>query len=123
MTTQPVSIYGTDAFRDTPDRMLELAVYAHARLLTDPRLETGPPPTLSVVTFRLRNANKQRNQSFLAALNATGQVFLSSIEAEGYWLRICLLNQRIRTEHVNELIDVITATIEAGSWRNTPRSG
>ena len=104
----PLHLHGTDFFRDALDRMLDLALYAHTRLSSDPRLETGPLPTLSIVTFRLRDVDEHGNREFLRAVNATGRASMSSIELDGYWLRLCLLNQRIRTEHVDELIDTVT---------------
>ena len=76
-------------------------------------METGPVPTLSVVTFRLRGVGDQVKRALLEAINATGQVCLSSIELDGYWLRICILNQRSRIEDVDEIINVITRTVTA----------
>ncbi|MFF2618634.1 pyridoxal phosphate-dependent decarboxylase family protein [Kitasatospora sp. NPDC058046] len=108
----PLHLHGLAAFRTVLDRMLDLALYAHQALARDSLTETLPyAPDLTVVPFRLRDADDTANRALLEHINATGDLFLSGAELDGrYVLRLCLLDQRLRPEHLDQALAVIRSS-------------
>jgi aromatic-L-amino-acid/L-tryptophan decarboxylase len=107
----PFHLHGIAAFRDTLNTMLDLAQHAHHRLTAIPHLRTGPPPQLSIITFRLRDGTDQDNRDLLRRINRTGQAYLSgSVIDNRYTLRLVLLNHRLHRDHLDQTLNTIAAT-------------
>ncbi len=105
-----LQLHGVAAFRDTLDRMLDLAGEAADRLAAVDGIELVGRPTLSIVVFRARDdATTTRVQ---AALNASGQVYVSSTTIDDrVALRFALLSQRTHRAHVHAAVEVVEATL------------
>ncbi|GAB2592611.1 aspartate aminotransferase family protein [Streptomyces capparidis] len=104
----PLHLHGTDAFRDALDDMLDLAEYAHRRLSADPLLETGPPPDLTTVAFRLRHGEDDANVELLHRVNATGGAYLSSAVLDRRrTLRMTMLNPRLYREDLDTALAAV----------------
>lgn len=69
--------YGTRALLVRDGEKLLLAQYFHQRMSESQHFEVGPPPDLSVVTFRLRG-DDAANKKLLDAIHTDGRIFLSS---------------------------------------------
>lgn len=104
----PLHLHGVAAFRAALDEKLDLAYQAYETLAVDPALEVLGEPDLTVVAFRLRDGDDAANHAFLARINATERVFLSSTSVRGrVALRLCVLSHRSHAEHVDEAVQVI----------------
>jgi aromatic-L-amino-acid/L-tryptophan decarboxylase len=105
----PLTMHGTDAFAAALDHALDLADHAHDRLAADPRLEVGPRPDLSIVTFRVVGDDAVQD-AVLRAVNADGRVHLSSTRLDGrVVIRLAVLSHRTTRSHVDRAITVIRA--------------
>ena len=107
----PLKLFGLGAFRAALEEKLLLARYFHRRLDELPDWETGPPPDLSVVTYRYRpkggDAN-EFNRRLLAAVQEDGRVFISSTLLENrFTLRLAVLHFRTHLAEVDTALDVL----------------
>jgi aromatic-L-amino-acid decarboxylase len=111
----PLVVHGVGAFRDALDEKLDLARHLHSALAELPGVETLWVPQLTVVSFRLANADDEANRSFLARINASGRVLVSSTTIDGrYLLRACIVSHRTHGDRIGETIEIIrAAAIEA----------
>lgn len=105
-----LQLHGVAAFRDTLDRMLDLAGEAADRLGSIDGIELLGRPTLSIVVFRARDdATTVRVQE---TLNASGEAYVSSTTIDDrVALRLALLSQRTDRTHVNAALDVVESTL------------
>ncbi|HKA69405.1 MAG TPA: pyridoxal-dependent decarboxylase [Actinomycetes bacterium] len=109
----PLYLHGVDAFVRALDEKLDLAATVYQQLRTLPRLEVPWPPDLSLVAFRPRDGGDEQAERLLAAIHASGRVWLSTAEIRGRThLRICILSHRSRSDRMAELVDVIRAAVE-----------
>lgn len=105
----PLHLHGVAAFREQIDEKLDLAAAAFDRLAGDERFEVPWTPDLSVVAFRLRNSDDAAQLRFLARINRTQRVLLSSTRIGGrIFLRIAILSVRTHAERVNEALEIIS---------------
>jgi len=108
----PLHLHGVAAFRDALDEKLDLAAAAYRALSSDPRIETDGPPDLTVVTFRLRDGDEDDQAQWLARINASRRVHLSSTRIGGrYTLRLCVLSHRTHDDRVQEAMDLVRASV------------
>ncbi|MDH3499372.1 MAG: aspartate aminotransferase family protein, partial [Acidimicrobiia bacterium] len=74
--------------------------------------DMGPPPDLSVVTFRCRQdavSNAGATEDLLRAIHADGRIYLTSTQLGGrFTLRLAILNASTHREHIDRAIDVLT---------------
>ena len=107
----PLHLYGVDAFRVALDEKLDLAGSAYRALAEEPALEVPWEPELSVVAFRMAGADSdRRSRALLAAVNASGRVFLSSTDIDGrFTLRLCVVVHRTHADRVAEAVDIVVA--------------
>jgi aromatic-L-amino-acid decarboxylase len=118
----PLVLLGTRPFQAALDEKLLLARYAHGAIQ---RLgfDVGPPPELSVVTFRwappgvsLERAN-QLNQALVDAVRHDGRVFLSSTMLDDRCtLRLAILSFRTHLRTIDLALRVLrdqVATLKA----------
>ncbi len=107
----PLHLYGLEAFRVALDEVLDLAQRLADGLRADPRIELAVEPELSVVAFRLREGDDAANQTWLARINDSRRVYLSSTRIEGrFTLRACVLSHRTDRARIEEAIEIIRAT-------------
>jgi glutamate/tyrosine decarboxylase-like PLP-dependent enzyme len=109
----PLKLLGTRPFVAALEEKLLLARHAHERLSELSGFEVGPPPELSIVTFRAvpeRGNVDEFNRRLLAALLADGRLFLSSTTLDGkVMLRLAILAYRTHLDTVDLAIDLIAA--------------
>jgi aromatic-L-amino-acid/L-tryptophan decarboxylase len=109
----PLVLLGTRPFQAALDEKLLLARYFHdavGRL----GFEVGPPPELSVVTFRwapaawsLERANRA-NQDLVEAVRRDGRVFLSSTMLDGrFTIRLAVVSFRTHRRTIDLAIRVL----------------
>ena len=104
----PLHLHGVAAFRDALDEKLDLARLLSEGLAAGERIDVPWVPPLSVVAFRLRDGDDQDNWEFLARINASKRLFLSSTMIEGrVTLRACILCHRTHRDRVEEAIEII----------------
>ncbi len=115
----PLVLLGTKPFRAALDEKLLLARYFYGRIQ---RLgfEVGPPPDLSIVTFRwvppgagLAGTNRI-NQQIVDGIRRDGRVFLSSTMLEGrFTLRLAALAFRTHRRTIDLAIRVLREQVAA----------
>jgi aromatic-L-amino-acid/L-tryptophan decarboxylase len=108
----PLKLYGLAAFRAALDEKLLLARYFHTRLSEMPGWVVGPPPDLSVVTYRYlpeKGDADDFNRRLLQAVAADGRAVISSTEIDGaYTLRLAVLHYRSHLDDVDDVLEVLT---------------
>ncbi len=107
----PLKLFGLAPFRAALEEKLLLARYFHARLSEIPGWVLGPPPDLSVVTYRYLPKHGDPddfNRRLLEAVAADGRAIISSTEVDGaYTLRLAVLHYRSHLEDVDNLLEVL----------------
>jgi aromatic-L-amino-acid decarboxylase len=112
-----LKLYGWEPFTQALNECRRLALRLDAALREDGRFELPWRPALSTVTFRLRDADNERNDRLLYAINATGKVFLSSTslhrpgEAATTWLRACILSHRTTDATIDDALEAIVQSV------------
>jgi aromatic-L-amino-acid/L-tryptophan decarboxylase len=105
----PLQLHGTDAFATALDGALDLANHAYDALATEPLIELGPRPDLSVITFRV-DGDDEVQDAVLAAVNADGRVHLSSTRLDGrVVMRLAVLSHRTTRATVDRAVELIRA--------------
>jgi aromatic-L-amino-acid decarboxylase len=113
----PLQLHGTAAFSAELDRMLDLAADAHRRLAALPGVVTGPPPELSIVTFRAADGDAATD-AVVAALHATGRFQVSTTTLHGQaFIRFAFLSPRTTRERVEEALDIVAEATEGSPGR------
>ncbi len=104
----PLKLHGVSAFREALDEKLDLTAHLYAALAEDPAIELPWEPQLTVVPFRLAGGDDAANRRFLARINASPRVYLSSTSILGrYTIRACIVSHRTHRDRIDEAIDVI----------------
>jgi aromatic-L-amino-acid decarboxylase len=104
----PLRLHGVAAFREALDEKLDLARYLADAFADDPRIELCWQPQLTVITFRLAGADDETQKTFLARINASKRVFLSSTMIHGrYTLRVCIVSHRTHKDRIDECIEIV----------------
>jgi glutamate/tyrosine decarboxylase-like PLP-dependent enzyme len=107
----PLKLFGLGPFRAALEEKLALARWFHARLAELPEWEVGPPPDLSVVTYRYRPARgdaDEFNRRLLEAVQKDGRTFMSSTQLAGrFTLRLAVLHFRTHLAEVERALDVL----------------
>jgi aromatic-L-amino-acid decarboxylase len=105
----PLHLHGVGAFRALLDEKLDLAERAHAALAADDRIEVMAAPDLTVIPFRLAGHGDDAQREFLARVNASRRVILSSTRLGGdTWLRLAILSLRTHADRVDEALALIS---------------
>ncbi len=104
----PLALHGVSAFRKALDEKLDLAAYLADAFRDDDRIELCWEPQLTVVPFRLAGADDDMQREFLARINASKRVFLSSTMIGGrYVLRVCIVSHRTHKDRIDECIEIV----------------
>jgi glutamate/tyrosine decarboxylase-like PLP-dependent enzyme len=106
-----LKLIGLQAFRAALEEKLLLAGYFFDQMQQVDRVEVGPPPDLSIVTFRwlpaAGNADDY-NQRILGAIQRDGRVFISSTRLNGQlWLRLAVLCAATHCEHIDLALEIL----------------
>lgn len=105
----PLHLHGVAAFRAALDEKLDLASVVYEGLVADGRFDVPYEPDLSIVPFRLREADDARNRALLEAINASGRALVSGTVIAGeYWLRVAVLAHRTHRDHIDEFLAIVT---------------
>lgn len=115
----PLKLLGAKPFRAALDEKLLLAQYFYARV-AELGFEVGPPPDLSLVTFRwapegmtLDEANAM-NRRIIEWLRDDGRIFLSSTMIDGrYTLRMVILSFRTHRRTVDVALRALGEAVNA----------
>jgi aromatic-L-amino-acid/L-tryptophan decarboxylase len=104
----PLVLHGVDAFRDALNEKLDLTERLLAAIREEPRLDVGWVPQLTVLAFRLRDADERAQRELLTLINASRRVFLSSTLIRGeYWIRACIVSHRTHADRVDECAAIV----------------
>lgn len=111
----PLKLLGLAPFRAALEEKLWLARYFRERLLEMPGFEVGPPPDLSVVTFRYippRGDVAEFNQRLVQAIHADGRVFLSSSVIDGeFTIRLAVLAFRTHLSTIDLTLKILSEKV------------
>jgi aromatic-L-amino-acid decarboxylase len=104
----PLALHGVSAFREALDEKLDLAAYLADAFRDDDRIDLCWEPQLTVIPFRLAGADDDTQREFLARINASKRVFLSSTMIGGrYVLRVCIVSHRTHKDRIDECIEIV----------------
>lgn len=104
----PLKLHGVAAFREALDEKLDLARYLYEALVEDQAIELRWEPQLTVVAFRLANADDDANRRFLQRIDASQRVYLSSTTIHGrHTIRACILSHRTHRDRIDECIEIV----------------
>jgi aromatic-L-amino-acid/L-tryptophan decarboxylase len=107
----PLKLAGVAPFRAALEEKLLLARYFYSRMRLEDGFEVGPPPDLSIVTFRYlprRGDPDDFNRKLVNAVQRDGRVFLSSTIVDGkFTLRAAILSLRTHLDTIELAIEVL----------------
>jgi aromatic-L-amino-acid decarboxylase len=107
----PLKLVGVAPFRAALEEKLLLARCFHEKMLREDRFEVGPPPDLSIVTFRYLPRGRDPdafNRRLIDAVQRDGRIFISSTMIDGrFTLRLAILSLRTHQTTVDLAIDIL----------------
>ena len=107
----PLKLAGVAPFRAALEEKLLLARHFHRRIRLEEGFEVGPPPDLSIVTFRYlprRGDPDAFNRRLIEAVQRDGRVFLSSTKIDGkFTLRVAILSLHTHLETIELVIEIL----------------
>ena len=107
----PLKLAGVAPFRAALEEKLLLARYFHEQMMQEDGFEVGPPPDLSIVTFRYLPGNGDPNafnRRLIDAVQREGRIFVSSTMIDGrFTLRLAVLSLRTHLQTVNLAIAIL----------------
>jgi len=111
----PLKLAGVKPFRAMLEEKIQLARYFYTNVQTIKGIEVGPPPELSVVTFRYvpgsGNAD-EFNKMLVNEIQKDGRVFLSSTVLDGrFTLRLAVLSFRTHLETIDRALEILKEKI------------
>lgn len=119
-----LKLTGIAPFRAALEEKLLLARHFYEGLHQLDGFVAGPPPDLSVVTFRYRPARgdaNEFNQKLIRAIQHDGRIFLSSTQIDGeVFLRLAVLGFRTHLETIELALDILkqkAKEIESDAYR------
>ncbi len=111
----PLKLLGVGPFRAGLEEKMWLARYFRERLLETPGFDVGPPPDLSVVTFRYvppKGDVAEFNQRLVQAIHADGRVFLSSSMIDDvFTIRLAVLAFRTHLDTIDLALEILKEKI------------
>lgn len=109
----PLHLHGVDVFRQQLDEKLDLAKQAYEVLAADNRFDMPWVPVLSVIVFRLAGRDDATQLSFLARINQSQRILLSSTRMNDVvYLRIAILSFRTHADRIDEALDIILSAAD-----------
>jgi glutamate/tyrosine decarboxylase-like PLP-dependent enzyme len=108
----PFKVHGSGAFAAALEEKLLLAQYFYAECGKIADIQLGPPPDLSIVTFRLCPAAmdaEMATRALLEAIHRDGRIYLTSTTVAGrYTIRIAILTYHTHIEDVDLALQAIS---------------
>ncbi|KAG2449038.1 hypothetical protein HYH02_005790 [Chlamydomonas schloesseri] len=106
-------MYGAEKLRSYLRHHIALAGAFAQQVAADPRFELAAPQRFGLVCFRLRGVPREVNAALLAALNASGRLFLIHTELGGaYTLRLAVGAATSQLEHVQAAWAAVSAAAD-----------
>ncbi len=107
----PLKLAGVAPFRAALEEKLLLSRYFYERMTGENGFEMGPPPDLSIVTYRYmpkRGDIDEFNRKLIHEVQRDGRVFLSSTTIDGrFTLRMAILGFRSHLDIVDLAIEIL----------------
>jgi aromatic-L-amino-acid decarboxylase len=114
----PIKLFGIQAFKDSLDEKIALAVWAADRIREIPDMEVLAEPRLSLTAFRLvpngldEPELETLNRDLLNRINARQNVYLTGTMLRGrFALRICVLSFRTHMDRMEQCLDDIRDSV------------
>jgi aromatic-L-amino-acid decarboxylase len=108
----PLKVFGLRPFRACVQEKLLLARYFYDEMRSREGFETGPPPDLSVVTYRYipkRGNADEFNRRLMEEVLEDGRVFINSTMLDGkFTLRMAALAFRTHLDTIDTLLELLT---------------
>jgi glutamate/tyrosine decarboxylase-like PLP-dependent enzyme len=112
----PFKIHGTAVFAAALEEKLVLAQYFHDQISAIAGIEAGPPPDLSIVSFRYvpeTGSADKFNKALVDAIRDDGRIFLNSTTIAGrYTIRLAILGYNTHLDAVDTALTVIREKID-----------
>jgi glutamate/tyrosine decarboxylase-like PLP-dependent enzyme len=103
-----LATYGTDAYRDAVEQVLELTADATKEIAARPELELVGEPELSVILFRRRGWEPEAYERWWKDLLEAQVGFVQPTSWRGEKLaRLCFVNPRTTIDHVRAILDAM----------------
>jgi aromatic-L-amino-acid decarboxylase len=107
----PLKLAGVAPFRAALEEKLLLARYFYEKMMREDGFEVGPPPDLSIVTFRFlpRNGDPDAfNRRLIDAVQRDGRVFISSTMIGGrFTLRLAVLSLLTHLQKIDLAVEIL----------------
>lgn len=117
----PLKVAGIAPFRAALSEKLWLAKFFYEQVKSMPGFEMGPPPDLSIVSFRYRPRRgdyNEFNKLLRDSIQADGRIYITGTEVEKvrtgdelsggkFLLRAAILNYRTHLDEIIETIDIL----------------
>jgi glutamate/tyrosine decarboxylase-like PLP-dependent enzyme len=107
----PLKLFGVAPFRACLEEKLLLARYFHQEIRKIDGFEAGPPPELSVVTYRYVPPDRDAdafNKRLVTEVQHDGRVFISSTVLDGnFTLRMAALCFRTHLDRIDTALEVL----------------
>ena len=119
----PLLFHGKQIFKDALSEKILLTQYIYNAFKKFSFIELGPPPELTVFTFRFISTklhSDKLNENIINAMHDDGRVFISSTTInEKLWLRVAILSFRTHLKEIDLLIEMVekhfNASIESSA--------
>ena len=112
----PFKLHGTAPFAAALEEKLLLAEYFHDQISGIDGIEAGPPPDLSIVSFRYvpeTGSADEFNKALVDAIRDDGRIFLTSTTMAGrYTIRLAILGYNTHLDAVDTALTVIREKID-----------
>jgi glutamate/tyrosine decarboxylase-like PLP-dependent enzyme len=106
--------YGTHQIGEWIDNNIRQARHLYSRVAANPDFEAATEPPMSAICIRYRKGNlsgdasKKLHASVVERVEKSGKFWISTTELKGKtWFRINPVNFRTRTEHMDQLLDLL----------------
>lgn len=117
----PLKLLGIVPFRAALSEKYWLAKYFYEQVGSMPGFEMGPPPDLSIVSFRYRprrGDDNEFNKLLRDSIQKDGRIYITGTEVEKvrtgdklsggkFLLRVAILNYRTHLDEINETIGIL----------------
>ncbi|MGA8408553.1 MAG: pyridoxal-dependent decarboxylase [Candidatus Acidiferrales bacterium] len=120
--------YGAKQIGEWIDNNVRQAKHLYSRVARDSEFAAASEPPMSAICIRYRGANLDEAQSkelhadVARHVEESGKFWISTTELKGkWWFRINPVNFRTRTEHMDQLLDLLRqecrAALESGPYK------
>jgi glutamate/tyrosine decarboxylase-like PLP-dependent enzyme len=120
--------YGAKQIGEWIDNNVRQAKHLYSLVVKHPAFEPASEPPLSAICIRFRGADLDEAQSkelhaeVAKRVEQGGKFWFSTTELKGkIWFRICPVNFRTRTEHMDQLLTILD--LECHSVLQSMRTG